>query len=73
MLVLLNLQVFTDRQRRIEVLNAASERFSFFADTSRSAAMLRLWATIVFYDDSRKDIVSLLDGSTYQVIVSTDI
>lgn len=35
--------------------------------------MLHQWATIVFYYDDRKDFVCLLDGATYEQIVSNDI
>lgn len=73
MLALFNLLVSSDRQRRIEILRAAGERVSFFADTLRSAAMLRQCATIVFYDDYGKDFVCLLDGATDEQLVFTDI
>lgn len=41
MLASFNLQVSTDRQRRIKVFRTVGERVSLFADTSRFAAMLR--------------------------------
>lgn len=42
---------------------------SFFAYTSRLAAMFRNWATIVCYGNDRNNYVCLLDGGTYKQIV----
>lgn len=48
MLATFNLEISTDRQRRIEISCCWRTRL-LFADTSHSAAMLRKWANTVFY------------------------
>lgn len=73
MLSLYHKQIYTNWQRRFEVLCATDKRVYVFEDTSRSAAMLRKLATIVFYSKDCKDFVCLLDGARYDQIVSTDI
>lgn len=68
-----NLQISTERQRIIDVLNAAGERVYFFSDTSRSAAILRKWMIIVFYSEEQKVFVCLLYCEIYEQILFTDI
>lgn len=73
MLALIDIQILTIWEQRIEVLRAASERVLFFKDTSRSDSMLRKWGTIVCHSEEHKNFICLLDGVILEQIVSTDI
>lgn len=73
MLVFFNIHVSKDRKHRIEVFRLLKRESHILRTLHVLPQCLASKPRLIFYDDDRKDYVCLLDGATYEQIVSNDI